>query len=94
MCSGFIRQCRTVVTTRWGLVPLLHGRRVMLIPADQATIGTPNGGTQTNRRDRHRPHADAVPGLGAAAVIDARRHSPDGHLWATSGSQLDAAFLS
>ena len=41
-----------------GLVPLLHGRKVVSLAADRATIRTPSGGTLTYYRDR--PHKDAV----------------------------------
>jgi hypothetical protein len=41
-----------------GLVPLLHGRRVISIAADRATIGTLSGGWFTYYR--HRLHKDAV----------------------------------
>jgi hypothetical protein len=41
-----------------GLVPLLHGRKVVSLAADRATIRTPSGGTLTYYRDR--PHVDAV----------------------------------
>jgi hypothetical protein len=41
-----------------GLVPLLHGRKVVSIAANRATIRTPSGGTLTYYR--HPPHNDAV----------------------------------
>jgi hypothetical protein len=41
-----------------GLVPLLHGRKVVSIAPDRATIGTPSGGTLTYYRSR--PQRDAV----------------------------------
>jgi hypothetical protein len=41
-----------------GAVPLLHGRKVMSITADRASIRTPSGGKLTYYR--HRPNKDAV----------------------------------
>jgi hypothetical protein len=41
-----------------GLVPMLHGRKVVSLVADRATISTPSGGTLTYYRQR--PHPNAV----------------------------------